>query len=128
MDLHLKKARLAMEGNKLKVLIIIPHVLVLPMALGIQPINLQKQPNYLQESKQNSIDDETCEEVQDPFDDPEYATSISDKRYTHKTLTSTTNQNEDEDRILNILKVVICMYFVFILCLFPLVSISILFQ
>ena len=112
----------------MKVLIIIPLMLVLPKALGIQPINLQKQPNFFKEYKENSIDYTTCDEVQDPFDDPEYATSISDKRYTHKTLTSTTNQNEDEDRILNILKVVICMYFVFILCLFPLVTISILFQ
>ena len=82
----------------MKVLIIIPLILVLPMALGIQPINLQKQLHYLQEYKENSIDYTTCEEVQDPYDDPEYATSISDKRYTHKTLTSTTNQNEDEDR------------------------------
>ena len=112
----------------MKVLIIIPLMLVLPKALGIQPINLQKQPNYLEEFKENPIDYTSCEEVQDPYDDPEYATSISDKRYTHKTLTSTTNQNENEDRILNILKVVICMYFVFILCLFPLVTISILFQ
>ena len=111
----------------MKILIIIPLMLVLPLAFGIQPINLQKQPYYLQECK-DSTDDKTCEEAQGQYDDPEYATSISDKIYTHKTLTSTTNQNEDEDRILNILKVVICMYFVFILCLFPLVTISILFQ
>ena len=127
--MHLRKARLVLKGkNKMKVLIIIPLMLVLPKALGIQPINLQKQPNFLKEYKENSIDYTTCDEVHDPYGDPEYATSISDKRYTHKTLTSTTNQNEDEDRILNILKVVICMYFVFILCLFPLVTISILFQ
>ena len=61
-------------------------MLVLPKALGIQPINLQKQPNFLKEYKENSIDYTTCDEVHDPYDDPEYATSISDKRYTHKTL------------------------------------------